>query len=351
MYRIRLQPDQLSSPSYNVLRHAGAIYALAQVQGLWPSPEIAAAIGRASTYLWTYAAPPDGQPDDGMLAVWSAKRPDVAKLGGAGLLLVAMGQLRPIAPELGGDPRAGRVADFVRSMQKSDGSFHSKYFRGRGPDDSWTSLYYPGEAALGLVLVGGQSNRRAATDALSYLARSRRDASRVPPDHWALIATGALLSGPVADPTRAELLRHARQVVDQILDSPRTLEGPIAGSWGRDGRTTPTATRLEGLIAAWDYLTDAADERRRARMHRVIEEGIAFLLRARVSEGEHRGAMPRSTTWTSKSPSSSRADEVRIDYVQHALSAWLGWALRRPSQDGADDPSDQRASSPGKSKK
>ena len=357
VYRMRLAPDETVAPSYNVLRHAGSMYALAQVQGLWPRAEIAAAIGRASTYLWTYATPPAGQPDDGMLAVWSAKKPDVAKLGGAGLLLVAMGQLKAIGAELGDDSRVARVAAFVRSMQKPDGGFHSKHFRGRGPDDSWTSLYYPGEAALGLVLVGGDDNRRAATDALTFLARSRRDARRVPPDHWALIATGALLAGPVAETTRAELLVHARQVVDQILDSARAADGPLAGSWGRDGRTTPTATRLEGLIAAWDYLTEAEDEGRRARMRRAIEEGIAFLLRARVTEDPHRGAMPRSITWSSPQPSSSRADEVRIDYVQHALSAWIGWGLRRPGDEETSataeptPPADQRASSPGKSKK
>ena len=344
VYRIRLREDRTAPPGYNVLRHAGAIYSLAQYQALWPRPEIAAAIGRATTYLWTYAEVVEGQPEDGMLAVWSAKRPDVAKLGGAGLLLVAMGQLRAIPGGRGDDPRVGRVAEFVRFMQTPDGSFYSKLFRGRGPDDSWTSLYYPGEAALGLVLVGGDDNRRSAEKALRYLARSRREARRVPPDHWALIATGALLSGSVTDSTRAALIRHARQIVDQMLDSPRASGStPLAGSWGDDGRTTPTATRLEGLIAAWDYLDGPDDHERRARMRTTIEDGIVFLLRARVTEGPHRGAMPRSITWTSPTPSSSRADEVRIDYVQHALSAWIGWALRTPER--------QRASSPGKSKK
>lgn len=328
VYRIHLDPKRQPAPSYNELRHAGAIYALAQHQRHWPEPEVAAAIGRATSHLWTYSRPVSSQPS--RLAIWSAKDDDAAKLGGAGLALVALGELKAIAPELVDRERVAQLAGFIHWMQKPDGSFYSKHFASRGRDDRWTSLYYPGEAALGLVKIGGEGNLRVAQRALMALARSRQGADRVPADHWALIATGALLAtNSVPTDVAATLRGHARQVVDEILREsllyrPGTL---VEGSW-RSGRTTPTATRLEGLIAALDYLNEPRDEDRRARMIAASERGVAFLLRARIAEGPHRGAMPRSIRWQSDEPS-RRAGEVRIDYVQHALSAWIGWSLRQ----------------------
>jgi hypothetical protein len=69
----------------------------------------------------------------------------------------------------------------------------------------------------------------------------------------------------------------------------------------------------------------------RNRILSASAEGIAFLLRAHVSSGEQRGAMPRAfalleTTHPNYSIAfNRRATEVRIDYVQHALSAMLAF--------------------------
>ena len=39
-------------------------------------------------------------------------------------------------------------------MQKEDGTFYSKYIPAEGGRSvRWTSLYYPGEAALGLLML------------------------------------------------------------------------------------------------------------------------------------------------------------------------------------------------------
>ncbi len=82
-------------------------------------------------------------------------------------------------------------------MQRSDGSFVSKYRIESGPDEHFENLYYPGEAALGFLdLYGVDHSRRwltAAARALSYPAKSRVGLLVVPLDHWALIATAKLL--------------------------------------------------------------------------------------------------------------------------------------------------------------
>lgn len=322
IYLVNLDPEASVPRKYNVLRHAGALYALGQVQARWPSPERAAALGRSLRYFQDrYLRPvPDA---DGQWAIWSHGEDVEAKLGGAGLALVAFTQHRP--PHGAPGALTGLVR-FITRLQKPAGNFYSKYYEGRGPDDSWTSLYYPGEAALGLLRLHAASPRLApgaletATRALAFLAEDREGESRVPPDHWALIATADRLSlGGLDTETEAALRRHAGQVIDGMLTQPDLPDGaPEQGSFRSDGRTTPTATRLEGILAMRPYLTD---ERRIAAVDAAIPDAIRFLLRAQVDEGPHAGAVPKAL-----GEGGPDQTEVRIDYVQHAVSAWLAYA-------------------------
>jgi hypothetical protein len=67
----------------------------------------------------------------------------------------------------------------------------------------------------------------------------------------------------------------------------------------------------------------------------AIAPAIRFLLRSQVKEGRHRGAVPRAIARLPDAPDkfNQRVTEVRIDYVQHAVSAWLAYAaLEDPPQ-------------------
>ena len=84
-------------------------------------------------------------------------------------------------------------------MQKPNGSFYSKYIPTEGGRwDKWKSLYYPGEAALGLLMLYELDPSplwlKAAVDALVYLASSRAHKTEVEADHWVLLAAAKLLS-------------------------------------------------------------------------------------------------------------------------------------------------------------
>jgi hypothetical protein len=158
----------------------------------------------------------------------------------------------------------------------------------------------------------------------------------VPADHWALLATEKLLSLENIDevPVPRELLvNHAIQISEAILqDQIEDPERPeYDGGFTEDGRTTPTATRLEGLQAALNVLPP--DHELRRRIETAVPRGISFLLRAQVSEGEFSGAYPRAVgkidpDLPDADAFNRRATEVRIDYVQHALSAMIQY-LRR----------------------
>ena len=102
------------------------------------------------------------------------------------------------------------------------------------------------------------------------------------------------------------------------------------GAFTEDGRTTPAATRLEGLLAALTFLPP--DDALGLRIESAVHRGIAFLLRAQVKRGEFAGAIPRAidqlpSTDPSAVKFNRRASEVRIDYVQHALSAMTQYIL------------------------
>lgn len=342
VYRTDLDPTIDPEPRYNVLRHAGTIYALDMYHGFQPSKETRQAIERATRYLQECCV--DEVPGhEGLLAVWSPPevvltgKPLQAKLGGTGLGLVALVGTDGVVPGTTPAAELAALGRFLVFMQKPDGSFYSKYLPTQGRDDSWTSLYYPGEAALGLVMLaeheGSKSWLEAASGALGYLAKSREGASTLPADHWALLATERLLQTADFDSlgvSRRQLVDHAVGICRSILGERSARDGisSFGGSLTPDGRTTPTATRLEGLLAALTFLPSDEVELRQ-EMEAAIHQGIAFLIRAQVRSGELEGAIPRAVA--SNRPAGSRrlpfleprASEVRIDYVQHALSAMI----------------------------
>ncbi len=180
----------------------------------------------------------------------------------------------------------------------------------------------------------------AAVAALRYLASIRPDVQSTPPDHWALIATERVLPLLDADRTadRAELLRHAELVCEAMLTRlervDATPDSPLHGCFTSDGRTCPTSTCLEGLQAALELLP--ADRRAlRVRVARAVDAGVAFLVRSQIRDERLSGGWPRAIAPIPADSSGDRrfnvrVGEVRIDYVQHALSALIRYRrLRR----------------------
>ena len=350
LYRINLNPDATLTPKYNFLRHAGAIYALGQYEGAYPNTASLQAMKRAALFLKKASIDPIPEKfapvpvRNDLLAVWSipavtgSGKPIQAKLGGTGLGLVALVSLENIAPGTTPLDYLRQMGNFIVFMQKKDGSFYSKFYPHHGgKNDQWTSLYYPGEAALGLIMLyeldPDPQWLQAAANAIAYLARLRKGRSQVAADHWALLATARLL--PMYDRCRqplprAAIVNHAVQICESILKTaahyPETSLSH--GCLTDDGRTTPTAIRLEGLLAALDIIPD---ENKNLKKQMVISshEGIGFLLRSQIQSGEYAGAIPRAIRLLPEGHAkftksfNQRATEVRIDYVQHALSAML----------------------------
>ena len=265
---------------------------------------------------------------------------NAAVLGATGLGLVGLCGLEQAQP--GSTPLEDLQAmgRFLLFLQKEDGSFYSKYRADEDEkSDTFSSLYFPGEAALGLILLYKLDPSphwiEGAEKALAYLAKSRESERDIPPDHWALIATQELLSLP--DRTegtplpREALMRHSIQICESMLSDQITnaKETDLNGGFDPEGRTTPTSTRLEGLLAALRFLPPEQKDLR-TRTEKAVSKGVQFLLTAQIRSGPCTGGVPRAITRTQPtvdneeaSSASSRDSEVRIDYVQHFLSALL----------------------------
>jgi hypothetical protein len=341
LYRVNLDPEVRRPRRNNILRHAGAIYSLGMADRDEPSVSARAAMIRAARFLHAQIARPPEWPET--YAVWS--RPEIegranavleAKLGGTGLGLVALLEVERISPGLTPPFVLRSLGEFICKMQHEDGGFYSMYVPTMGgPRTDWVSLYYPGEAALGLLKLhafdGDPIWLETAEKALLYLAASRIGQDEVEPDHWALLATADWSDGPgrlASQEKREAILGHASQVVRSMLQRipDRNPESALAGCVTRDGRTCPTATQLEGMQAAVgcseDWETSMRDHSAEA-----IQQGVGFLLRSQVTDGPHRGGMPRSHSpefsegrWM-PGAADPRPSEIRVDYVQHALSA------------------------------
>jgi hypothetical protein len=124
------------------------------------------------------------------------------------------------------------------------------------------------------------------------------------------------------------MVNHTIQICESIL-SEQVLNSELPermGGFSNDGRTTPTATRLEGLQAARMILPDDLEICNRIDI--AVNHGIRFLLNAHISDGQFAGGIPRSTGKLKGNSSrikdfNRRSTEIRIDYVQHAMCSMM----------------------------
>jgi hypothetical protein len=340
-YRINMDPTIKVKDKYNILRHAGALYAMCMYYERHPDENMRSAIERSGKYLRDKSILPIPGKEN-MLAVWSepevnrSGKPLQIKLGGTGLGLVALLSIEKIFPRFTPLPDLQALGRSIVYMQKDDGSFYSKYVPSEGGNqDDWQSLYYPGEASLGLLMLYEKDPSsiwlKSAYQALEYLAQSRKNSADIPADHWALLAIAKILSleknneVPISE---SLLVNHAIHICETMIreqiDDPARPD--YDGGFAEDGRTTPTATRLEGLLAASSFLP--VNHEMRKRIDASIPRGISFLIRAQIKEGEFTGAMPRAVggKWGNNpdiKKFNRRVTEVRIDYIQHAMCAMM----------------------------
>jgi hypothetical protein len=119
--------------------------------------------------------------------------------------------------------------------------------------------------------------------------------------------------------SRDELLRYAIQICNRLLSAQQNQpDNPaLNGAFDQGGRISPAATCIEGLLATLEFLPKE-DIDLRARIQTATTRGVVFLLRAQITSDPYVGGMPQAYIFGAPSEI-----PVRIDYVQHSLSAWI----------------------------
>jgi hypothetical protein len=310
IYQYDPTTDQVAN-KYNILRHAGTIYSMLELYEVTQNEELLEAAERALAYLAQQIEPCEAKLPDSACLIERG----YTKIGGNGLAIVAIAQYAEVTDDEKYIPTAQALARFIVSNQSKEGEFwpHKIAFPSMEADD-FVSEYYPGEALLALnrlyELDGNQEWITAAHNGINWLIEVRdkgKSTKKLPHDHWLLYA---MYDQSIHEKVPASFVDHAMKIVDSILDMQK--EG---GNYYTPPRSTPTATRSEGLYAAYKLALDNKYEDKTEDIFNGIELGIGFQLQTQFTKGPAIGAFhegPENTT-------------VRIDYVQHNISSILGY--------------------------
>jgi hypothetical protein len=307
---------------YNLVRHAGTVYAMLEVLAVEPEPKLRAATERALSYLALKVEP--WPPASVGAAQAVVAEGDKIKLGGVALASLALSTHAAVTGDRCHLPAAQALGRYLTASIGPDGGFVHMRDRRSGAALGFVSSYYPGEALLALVRLHAVDGDEAWLDAAERGARHLvqvRDRGvaddALPHDHWLLYAFADLYRHRPNRLYRDHALRIARAIVRAQHRAPHD------GAWDAEGRSAPAATRAEGLWAALPLAleSDAQNGGDAApAMAASAERAVAFLARAQIGP-DH----PHAARAAGGFMASMTNDVVRIDYVQHAISALLGY--------------------------
>lgn len=308
--------------AYNIVRHAGTAFALLDLYATTREPRYLYAARRAIAFLKTRFRRAHEES-----ALYVLDNDGKAKLGANGLALVALSRQIELDRASADLKSAVRLANLILAMQRKDGAFESYYpVRGDEPQGS-VSLFYPGEAILGLIslykLNGDHRLLEAAQRGARYLIESQRKAAVLPFDAWLMQALEALHSVN-REPRFAE---HAIAIAEAMIGQQYTerfgLE--LAGGFGPGlPRSTPAASRAEGLIAAYRIARSTGDARA-SKIADALKACARFQL-SQQFDRDNSFYLPAAGRAAGGFRAGITSTQIRIDYVQHNISSLLAVA-------------------------
>jgi len=311
-------------PTYNMLRHAGTIYSMLELYEVTEDPRLIEACLSAFDHLQRNIEPclVNGEPHSCVVDV------DSVKLGGNALAMIALSKYEQVTGDRRFRETAVELGRWIRAVQNEAGEFFiHKYSYPQGVISDFVSAYYPGEALLALSrlyeLNGDEGLLDAAEAGARWLIEVRDGdvaAEDLNHDHWLLYA----LNGLYRHRSNPLYLEHALRIANTIVNG-QNLEPRLRdwlGSYYKPPRSTPTAIRSEGLFAAYTLARDFGSPEEAQRILAAVRRGILFQLQTQLTAETvmHLQDPQRSLGAFRKSLTDV---EIRIDYVQHNISALL----------------------------
>jgi len=324
VYKYNASSDGESS-SYNLLRHAGTIYSMLQLYDVTKDQTLLSSAERAIDYLFSFVKPFD----DSVCIVNDAGE---VKLGGNALAVIALAEYMKVTGDDIYLSVMQNLSHFIRSSQNEVGSFICKRDYLTGEIYDWVSEYYPGEALLALCRLYSLDYNETWLDVAEKGARyliTIRDANvpinQLIHDHWLMIALNELYR------YRGDSLyfNHSMNLSKGIMnlqrdDINRESEYPDwLGSYYTPPHSTSTATRTEGLVAAYNLAYDYDEENMVDSIFDAIKLGIKFQLKTQLTEEDVKD-LPDPDQAIGGFCYSLDSYSIRIDYVQHNICSILG---------------------------
>jgi len=330
VYMYRALEDR-DDRTYGWLRHAATTYAILEAYEELRTPAYLQKAELALSYLRAHLHEDEGS--SGLYAVDTSDAQE--KVGGAGLSLLAFAKDAAVTGKRTDLETMRALARFILKQQFADGHFLANVdLQKEGQKLRKEPVYYPGEAALGLMRLYAIDPQPvyldAARRAADWIIRVRDFAAsedNQEHDHWMSYALNELYRV-----TRHEAyLEHAFKIAHAIARTERGADAPAPDLVGlfSGWQTTPAATRLEAYDAdialsrfagkSDDWLIGPAKDAACAVLTQQFDADNDYWLKNPTkAEGGVR--------------ESPFVENIEIDYVQHAMSAWLHLArlLRDP---------------------
>lgn len=337
-------PGARQEDDYNLLRHAGSVWALLGAYERTGEPALRAAATRALGYLLGVTDVGERRGPFGggraRFVVSPRSTGPVLKLGGSALALLAIDQYLRTAyldptwtqTEAAEWRQVGdELALFLVSTQQKSGEMTSflPYRDGDWVPDQ-VSLYYPGEAALALVrwyeTTGDKTwlatSRRVADWLIDVRDRGKSPAE-LATDHWLMMALSHLYQHGRDQRYLDHSLALARSVLPNyqrgVAASKRSPD--YRGGFYDPPRSTPAATRSEGLIGVLDTCAMAAIDC--SWIDEVLLDSIGHQLLVQYTP-DLLYWVPEPALVAGGWAGGILDTSIRNDFVQHNLSAILG---------------------------
>ena len=251
VYIYRPESDE-TADSYNILRHAGTTYSMLELYEVTGDDELLQATKRAIDHLVESALPCQIGNETFLCIVEDGE----VKLGGNALAVIALAKYTEVTGDNQHMPVLVALGGWIQAVQAENGEFlvHKQTYPDGAVDD-FVSQYYPGEALLAMTRLYALDSDEVWLDTAEKGARwliTVRDGNlsdaELPHDHWLLYALNELYR----ERSDVLYLNHALRLAEDTIAPSQNLSPAYPdwlGSYYQPPRSTPTATRSEGLYA------------------------------------------------------------------------------------------------------
>ena len=317
--------DGRADGTYGWLRHAGATYALFEAYEEFQAPEFLEAGRRALEYLRRRLV--DDAATHGQM-LFEVAGEEEQKVGGAGLALVAWAQYASVTGDRSDLETMRALARFIVGRQYPDGHYRANadVDRETGSHRKTEPIYYTGEATLGLVRLYALDPQPAVLDAARRAAAwiiNVRDAGATDEtrehDHWMAYALADLYRLTRDESYAAQAFAIARAIATKQYAPGRAPAADWIGAF-YEGQSTPASTRLEAYDSAIALSRQAGTSD--AWIVAPARDVAAFTLGNQFGDANDYW-LPHPEAMDGGVREGVYAEDVRIDYVQHAMSAWI----------------------------